>query len=218
MELELQNLPAALFEGIEPENRMGMLGCTGYHILHYGKGQTILLEEENVDHIGIILEGAVDMVKEDLWGNPTILARMGKDALFGETFACGEDTRATVSFVAAESCRVLFIPFHKIMHTCTMACEFHHRLIENMVRIIAEKNRELLHKVEVVSQKSLREKLLTYLSVQAQKQGSRYFQIPLDRAELAQYLCADRSAVSRELSAMKAAGLIDYQKDMFRIL
>ena len=138
--------------------------------------------------------------------------------MFGETFACSEDTKSVVTFTAAEDTQVLFVPFYKIMHTCSMACEFHQRLVENMVRIIAAKNRELLRKVEIISKKTLREKILTYLSAQAQIQGTRYFEIPLGRLELAEYLCADRSALTRELASMKADGLIDYDKNLFRIL
>ena len=99
-----------------------------------------------------------------------------------------------------------------------MACEFHHRLIKNMVSIIADKNRDLMRKVEVVSKRTIREKLLAYLSIQAQVQQSRYFEIPLGRLELAEYLCVDRSALTRELAKMKDEGLIDYDKNCFRML
>ena len=91
-------------------------------------------------------------------------------------------------------------------------------MIENMVRIIARKNRELMRKVEVVSKKSLREKILAYLSIQSQSQGSNRFEVPLGRVEWAEYLCADRSALTRELAKMKDEGLIDYQRNSFEIL
>ena len=207
-----------LFAGIEPDDLKAMLGCMGYHVTTFLKGETIALEEENIHYIGIILSGAVDMVKEDLWGNKTMLVRMHPGELFGETFAGGLDTLSVVSFTVPEETRILFMPFRKIMHTCTMTCVFHHRLVENMVQMIASKNRDLMRKVEVVSKKNLREKILAYLSIQAQMHNSRYFEVPLGRVELADYLCADRSALTRELSNMKKEGLIDYDKNMFRIL
>lgn len=215
---EIMELDTALFGGIKKEDMGAMLSCTGYHISTYSKGQVIALENEKIRHVGIVLSGAVDMVKEDVWGHKTLLARIGKEELFGESFACCEDNLSLVTFSAPEDTKVLFIPFHRIMHTCSMACEFHHKLVENMVRIIAGKNRELMKKVEVVSQKTLREKILAYLSHQSQRAESRYFEIPLSRQELAEYLCADRTALSRELASMKADGLIDYDKNMFRIL
>lgn len=207
-----------LFEGIRKEDLQVMLNCIGYHINTYRKNETIALEEEHISYIGIVLSGAVDMIKEDLWGNKTLLVRMHEKELFGETFACGEDTLSVVTFVVPKETTVLFLPFKKVMHTCSRTCVFHHRLIENMVRLIANKNRDLMRKVEVISQKSLREKILAYLSIQAQVNKSKYFELPLGRVELADYLCADRSALTRELANMKADGLIDYDKKMFRIL
>ena len=218
MDAQIANVNSPLFDGIGSENMDAMLGCTGYHIGAYQKGQIIILEEEQIRHVGIVLSGTVDMVKEDVWGNKTLLARMGKNELFGETFACGDDNRSAVTFVAPENARVLFLPFHRMMHTCTNACAFHQKLVENMVRIIANKNRELMRKVEIVSKKTLREKILTYLSIQSQIQNSRYFEIPLGRSELAAYLCADRTALARELGNMKSDGVIDFDKNMFRIL
>lgn len=214
----MNDVKSPLFDGIGPEDRKTMLGCIGYHIGTFQKGDIVAFEDENIKHIGILLSGTVDMIKEDLWGNKTMLVRMRKDELFGETFACGEDNLSVVTFEVSEDAKILFIPFDRVMHSCTMACVFHHRLIENMVHIIANKNRDLMRKVEVVSKRSIREKLLTYLSIQAQAQESRYFEIPLGRVELAEYLCVDRSALTRELAKMKDDGLIDYDKNCFRIL
>ena len=207
-----------LFEGIRQEDRGAMLGCIGYHIGTFRKGDIVAFEAENIRHIGIVLSGAVDMIKEDLWGSKTMLVRMRRDELFGETFACGEDKLSVVTFMVSEDARILFLPFDRVMHSCTMACRFHHQLIENMVHIIAKKNRDLMRKVEVVSKRTIREKLLAYLSIQAQIQESRYIELPLGRLELAEYLCVDRSALTRELVKMKTEGLIDYDRNCFRIL
>ena len=214
----VSEVQSPLFDGISRSERKAMLGCIGYHIGSFRKGDIVAFEAENIKHIGIIMEGAVDMVKEDLWGNKTMLLRMRRDELFGETFACGQDNLSVVTFQVSEDARILFMPFERVMHSCTMACRFHHQLIENMVHIIAKKNRDLMRKVEVVSKRSIREKLLAYLSIQAQNQNSRYFEIPLGRVELAEYLCVDRSALTRELTKMKEDGLIDYDKNCFRIL
>ena len=213
----LDGVRSPLFDGISKQERGAMLGCIGYHIGTFKKGGIVALEGENLRHIGIVLSGSVDMVKEDLWGHKTMLLRIRKDEIFGETFACGEDNLSVVTFQVSEDARILFLPFDRVMHSCTMACRFHHQLIENMVHIIANKNRDLMRKVEVVSRRSIREKLLTYLSIQSQAQGSRYFEIPLGRLELAEYLCVDRSALTRELAKMKDEGLLDYDRNWFRI-
>lgn len=214
----LRTVNSALFEGICYEDRRAMLGCIGYHIGTFRKGDIINFEDEKIKHVGIVVEGSVDMIKEDLWGNKTMLVRSRKDDVFAETFACGSDNLSMVTFQVSEDATILFLPFNRVMHNCTMACQFHHQLIENMVHVIANKNRDLMRKVEVVSKRTTREKLLSFLSIQAQLQQTRYFEIPLGRVELAEYLCVDRSAMTRELSKMKEDGLIDYDKNCFRML
>ena len=207
-----------LFSGIKMEDMEPMLQCLSYSISSFKKGDFIILEEDTVLNIGIILEGSIDMIKEDFWGNKTTLVRIKAGDLFGETFAGSKDATSTVSFYAAYNTTVLFIPFNRVMHSCTMACSFHHRLVENMVFLIAEKNKELMQKVEVISKKTLREKIMAYLSIHAAAQGTQYFEIPLGRVELADYLCADRSALTRELSNMQNEGLIDFDRNTFRLL
>ena len=216
--MDVKNVKSPLFAGIDTRDMEGMLGCIGYHIRQFQKGEIIAFEEETINHVGVVLSGAVDMIKEDIWGNRTMLVRTYPEDIFGETFACGAESSSLVSFVAAQDSKVLFLSFCRVMHTCTHACQFHQTLIENMVRLIARKNRELMRKVEVVSKKTLREKLLAYLSIQAQTQGAKRFEIPLGRVEWAEYLCADRSALTRELARMKEEGILDYQNNTFTIL
>ena len=213
---EFKKMP--LFKGIKEEEMEPMLTCIGGKVKQYKKGSIIPLANEPVKYVGILLSGKVHMIKEDLWGSKTILAIMRQNEVFGETFACGSRPDSAVTFLAAEDTNVLYLPFRKVLHSCNLSCIFHHRLIENMVTLIADKNWQLMEKVEVTSKKTLRDKILTYLSLQAQKNGSKYFEIPLGRIELAEYLCADRSAMTRELANMKEAGLIDYEKNTFRLL
>lgn len=218
MKALIKEIRSPLFDGIAPEDRMAMLGCTGYHMATFRKGDIVAFEEDSIKHIGIILSGVVDMVKEDLWGNKTLLVRLRRDEVFGETFACGSDPLSAATFVVFEDANILFLPFNRVMHNCANSCEFHHRLIENMVRVIADKNRDLVRKIEIVSKRTIREKLLAYLSIQAQLQNTRYLELPLGRVELAEYLCVDRSALTRELVKMKDDGLIDYDRNCFRML
>ena len=214
----LMQLNSPLFDGVAPEDRKRMLGCIGYHIAKFRKGDIIAFEEEHIRNVGIVLSGSVDMIKEDVWGNKVLVARMGKDELFGETFAWGKNKMSAVTFVVSEEAKVVMLPLDRVMHSCTNICVCHQQLVENMVHIIADKNRDLIRKIEVISKRTIREKLLAYLSIQAQLQNTRYFEIPLGRTELADYLCVDRSALTRELVKMREDGLIDYDKNCFRIL
>ena len=217
MELNIMEVNAPLFEGITPEERKGMLGCIGYHLERFRKGDIIAIEDDSIRSVGIVLTGSVDMIKEDVWGNKVLVSRMGKDEIFGESFAWGKNKQSAVTFTVSEDAQVLVIPLDRVMHSCTNTCVCHRQLVENMVHIIADKNRELIHKIEVISKRTIREKLLSYLSSQAQTQNTHYFEIPLGRTELAEYLCVDRSALTRELAKMREEGLIDYDKNCFRI-
>lgn len=207
-----------LFAGISSEDLLSVFQCLGSFIKTYKKGEYILLSEDDVTCVGVILEGNVKMIKEDLWGNKTILAVMEQKELFGELFACGNTIAATVTFVAGKDTRVLYLPFDRVMHSCKKSCLFHHKLIENMVTLIADKSVQLMEKLEIVTKKTLREKILCFLDHQARKHNSRYFTIAMGRVELSEYLCADRSALTRELNLMKSEGIIDFDKNTFKIL
>ena len=217
MELNIMDVNTPLFEEITPQERTKMLGCIGYHLERFRKGDIIAIEEENIRTVGIVLAGSVDMIKEDIWGNKVLVSRMGKNEIFGESFAWGKNKQSAVTFTVSEDAQVLVISLDRVMNGCSTTCPCHRQLAENMVHIIAEKNRELIRKIEIISKRTIREKLLAYLSSQAQIQNARYFEIPLGRTELADYLCVDRSALTRELTKMRDDGLIDYDKNCFRI-
>ena len=194
-----------LFEGIRTENLNELLHCLHNYVREYEKGEVVIIEEENIQHIGIVLRGTVHMLKYDYWGKQTMLAYMGQGEMFGEVFAVQKKNNSQVSFVAN-----IIQPWHR-------ACVFHHKLSENMFNLIGQKSVKLMERIEVASKSTLREKILSYLSMQAQKAGSSKFEIPLNRSALADYLDSNRSAMTRELFAMKEEGLIDFQKNEFSL-
>lgn len=200
------------------ENIHAALQCVGAFWKEYQKGEYIILEEDKVQCVGCILDGQVQMVREDLWGNKSVLLNIGKRELFGESFACGSRLTASVAFVAKDKVNVLFLPFDRVLHTCSFSCAHHHDLLANMISLIAEKNVAFISKIDILSKKTLREKISAYLMEQASYHNSQYFTIPLGRVPLAEYLNADRSALTRELNSMKEEGLIDFEKNTFRIL
>jgi CRP-like cAMP-binding protein len=101
------------------------------------------------------------------------------------------------------------LPFQRMLRTCGTACGFHSKLIENMVAMLARKNLVLNEKLEILSGRSIRERVMLYLQREARRQGSRRVRIPFTRTELADYVCVDRSALSREISRMCAQRLIE---------
>ncbi|MEE8817196.1 MAG: Crp/Fnr family transcriptional regulator [Lachnospiraceae bacterium] len=207
-----------LFAGVHENEIVPMLHCTGAYQKTFQSGEAILLKEDSVPCAGLILKGSVQMVQEDVFGVRTILMTLGPGEFFGESFACGTQLHACVTFEAQTDTKAVYFPFHRMLTMCGSACSFHQRLIENMVFLLADKNTRLMAKLEILSKRTLTQKILSLLSFEAQRAGSLYFTLPMNRDEMAEYLCVNRSALSRELSLMKDKGLIDYDRNTFRIL
>ena len=165
-----------------------------------------------------MLTGNVHVIQEDFWGNRTILANIEPGELFGEAFSCAGLDKLPVSVLAVQDSEVLMIDYRKIITTCSSSCVFHTALIHNMLRILADKNVMLTQKMELLTKNTTREKLLAYLSLQAQQAGSTKFNIPFNRQGLADYLSVDRSAMSAELSKMQKDGVLVYKKNRFELL
>jgi CRP/FNR family transcriptional regulator, dissimilatory nitrate respiration regulator len=208
----------SLFKGIETAGIEDILGCLGSNVKHYIKNQTIILTGSEVSSLGIILKGSVQVIREDIMGNRMIVANLGEGEIFGETFACAGITESPVSVVAAEPCQVLMIAINRIVTPCSKACSFHSNLITNLLQLLARKNLYLNNKMELLSKRTIREKIMAYLTSEAEKHHSNSFEIPLNRNELADYLCIDRSAMSREISRLKEEGRIEYRKNYFKII
>ncbi len=204
-----------LFSGIKESDLVAMLNCVGAAIKNYRKGEIILLTNDEVPYVGVILKGSVHMVIENITGEQTLLSIIREGELFGESFVCGDGLSSYTTFSAAHPATVLFMPFHKVMHTCTMKCEFHHRLIENMITMVANKNVRLMQKIDVSSQKTIRRKILSYLRMLSLEQNSLTVDLAVSRTVWAEYLGVHRSALSRELASMKEEGVLDFRKNRF---
>lgn len=208
----------AVFAELKQDNIQAMLTCLGAYTKEISAGEFIFLEEEAVNYVGFILSGGVHMIKEDENGDKSILLYIGAGSLFGESYGIPAYNVSAVSFKAGRDCHILFMPFHKVFHLCNPKCKFHNKLIQNITKLMAEKNAKLIQKVEIMTKKGLREKVMTYLRMEEEGRIGEPFEIPFGRVELAEFLAADRSALTRELGNMKKAGLIDFDKNRFRIL
>jgi CRP-like cAMP-binding protein len=208
----------ALFDGMTWEEITALLSCLGGVRRSYGEGNVICLEGETARHIGVVLEGAVQVVDEDVFGRRSIVGVMEAGELFGEAFACAEVVKAPLSTWSKTNSEILFLEYRRVIHTCSDACSFHSRLVVNMVSVLAKKNVLLNQKIRYLSRRSTRGKLLAYLSECAKNAGDPVFQIPFDRQALADYLCVERSAMSAELSKLRQEGVLDFHRSTFRFL
>lgn len=207
-----------LFEGIRMEDLSGMLTCIGGRTLTAVKGQSVYREGDPATHIGLVLSGAVRLVREDYFGNRSIVAHISPGELFGETYACAGVASIPISVVADEDSTVLLMDCRRITTTCSHACAFHSRIIFNLMRLVAKKNLVYDQKIQVTSKRSTREKLMAYLLNQAKLQGTNSFRIPYDRQELADYLEVDRSGLSSEISKLRKEGILESEKNLFTLL
>ncbi|WP_320129971.1 Crp/Fnr family transcriptional regulator [uncultured Sphaerochaeta sp.] len=205
-----------LFKQVSEKELPLLLSCLQPRKANFAKDATLIHEGDTVKEVGIILSGSLQIVRNDFWGNKTLVSRFSVGDLFGETLACsGEPSQ--IRAIAEVDLQVLFLDVKKIITSCSNNCVFHTKLIENMVTILAEKNQMLMKKMAHITKRSTREKLLSYLSEESIKANNQSFVIPFDRQQLADYLCVERSAMSNELSKMRFEGLLDYHKNGFTL-
>jgi len=204
-----------LFKDIEANDINSLLTCLSAKTKYFMANQTVFLAGSKSEFVGIVLSGQVQVVKEDFYGNRNIIASVEKGQLFGEAFACADLKILPVSVFVSENSEIMLIDYRRIIKTCPHHCSFNSKLIYNMLRIVANKNIMLSQKIEFVSKRTTKEKLLAYLSSEAKKAGSNSFSIPFNRQELADYLFVDRSAMSAELCKLRDSGVIEFNKNKF---
>lgn len=207
-----------LFDGIDPADLPGMLDCLGARVTAAKKNQVVIAEGDPATHVGIMLIGSVQIVKEDFYGNRSIVGRAESGELFGESFACADIGALPVSVVAEQDSQIMLINSSRITASCSNACVFHRKIIFNLLRIVASKNLAFHQKLEITAKRTTREKLMSYLMAQAKQRGSNRFTIPFDRQALADYLAVDRSAMSAELSKLRREGILKCEKSHFELL
>ncbi|MCL2883628.1 MAG: Crp/Fnr family transcriptional regulator [Coriobacteriia bacterium] len=209
---------SALFADISRDEIPSLLTCLDGRLKTCTEGRYILMAGEAAKGVGLLLSGSAHIIQEDYWGNRLLVDDLAPGDLFAEAFSCAREKQLSISVVAATDCKVLLVDLLKIISTCPSACSFHRQLIANLLSILARKNVQLVGRLEDLSRRSTRDKLLSYFSRQALKEGSSHFEIPFNRQQLADYLAVDRSALSAELSRMQKSGILRYQKNNFELL
>lgn len=205
-----------LFDKIDEKDLQGILTCLGAFEKIYSKNEIIVNEGDRINFVGIVIEGGVKILKTDYNGNEVIIAEVANGEMFAEVFACAEILKSPVSITATTNSCVMFFDYKKIISSCSSSCSFHQQLILNMIGILAKKSLYLNRRIDIISKRTLRDKILTYLNYE--RGGLNKFCISMNREEMANFLCADRSAVSNELAKMKKDGIINYKKNEFTII
>lgn len=199
-----------LFHCIEKDDVIRMLECMKARRKKFKKGDFIFMAGWSKPEVSILISGRAQIVRENAWGDSMLVGVIEEGDMFGEAFAYMDVKSIPVSAVAAENGEALMLDV-KCIHTCENSCEFHQRFVLNLVRIIARKNSMLNQKMFYLNHKTIRGRLTACFSDLIKAQSSFTFELPFNRTELANYLCIDRSAMTRELSNMKREGILDYQ-------
>ncbi len=194
-----------------------MFGCLGFYEKRYPKNAIIFHAGDTVTELGLVMAGSVNIVVNTYWGSSSILGHVGKGKIFAEAYAAIPGKELLCEVVACEDCHVLFLPMEKALTQCDDGCHCHNRLIRNIIRISAEKNLSLSNRMMHITPRTIRERVLSYLSKKMMEAGSSCFTIPFSRQQLAEYLCVDRAALSNELGKMQKEGLLTFCKNEFSL-
>lgn len=201
-----------LFAGLDGQELADALGQLNVRRRRVLRGAFLLRQGQDAGSFGILLSGRAHILREDFWGGRDLIAGLEPGELFGEAYACA-GAPAGVSVQAAEDAAALFLDIRRLL-----APEGDIRLLRNLLSVSARKNLQLNEKLVHVTRRTTRDKLLSYLSREAVRQGSGSFAIPFDRQQLADYLAVDRSAMSQALGRLRREGLIDFRKNRFTLL
>ena len=213
----MQEIDTALFRDMTREELSEMSALGALRERAFSRGETILHAGARVSELGVVLSGLVHIESVDYWGNRSILGAVAPGEVFAESYAvCGE--KLMVSAVAAEDTRVLFADLERLLAPDNAACPWQAKLLRALTALCARKNLALSSRIFSTTPKTVRGRLLTFLSEQVVKNGGTKFSVPFDRQQMADYLNLDRSALSKELGKMRDEGLLEFRKNRFRLL
>lgn len=206
-----------LFRGIPAGDFGVLLEHLKAETRSYKKGDLICHAGEHTNALGIVLTGSVTIESDDIFGNRSVLDKVGPGQVFAETYACVPNEPMLVNVAAAENCTVLFLKTAQILSPCPVNCRHHGKLIENLLLVSAQKNLSLSRRIFHTAPKTIRGRLISYLSFQAIRESSDSFTIPFNRQQLADYLSVDRSALSKEMGKMRDEAILNFSKNHFEL-
>ena len=205
-----------LFENVQNNEVLELLKCIGIKTKVFRKNAFILKAGSKIDYLAVILGGRAVMSKTDSFGKQTVIEELKMNDIFGHNIVCCGLDKSPVDVIAENECEVLFLPFEKVVTPCAKLCPYHLQLIKNVMKMISKRNSLLNDKIDIIGQKTTRDKIMALL--ETYHNGQRVFSIPYTREEMAKFLCVDRSAMSRELCRMRDEGILKFSKNHFGIL
>lgn len=216
---ELKKSP--LFHGITYEDYLSMMDCFQTIQKNFRADEQIYdfaTSETDADAVGVIEQGTALLIRIDEEGVSTVLEELGSGGVFGKSLAFAASGRDSLEVISRTSCAVMFINYSQILKRCERACFHHSILVQNLLRLISDKAQRLSERVDVLSRRSIREKLLCCFRQLADKNDGTSFVLPFSLSTLAEYIAADRSAMMRQLKEMRKDGMILSEGRKFTLL
>lgn len=208
-----------LFKGIDQNDCRRMISCFNADIRKFKTGSKIMDYSDNPDKLGIVLSGTAVMVRYDINGVRSIMESLGEQSIFGVYFTFTASQRSGIEIIAENECEIMFVKRSEITKRCENACQCHSRVVENLLELMSEKAISLNERIEVLSQRSIEDKLISCLSIIEEKTPKgKTPKIPFSTTALSDYLCVNRSALQREMTRLKKAGILTISKRKFTLV
>lgn len=207
-----------LFQGLSKNEIEEMLPYFRGKVRLFAKDEILQWEQSSVDSIGILLSGSAVAYRSTASGHHVIMNYLHAASVFGDILAADPSRTSPVTIQTLEPCEALFIDYTRFVSGPVVQCSGYGRLMHNYIETISRRYFALQDRIACLIMPTLREKILYFLYEQSGDRKGEPFTIPFDRAAMADYLNADRSALSRELSTLKNEGILDYHKNTFKLL
>ena len=205
-----------LFENKSLKNKEKLFKIFRASTVKYTKGINIIDYMDRTNSIGIIDSGSIDIVQTDYDGNETLIDELTSNDIFGSTIY-SIVLSDECSIVTKENTIVTFIDYREIENAEFIKSDFYITFVQNLLAIIFEQMSLKNKRIDILTKKTIRNKLLTYFKQLSREQGSKSITLPFSLTTLARFISVDRSAMIRELKYLKEEGIIDQKTKKIRL-
>ena len=208
----MEIIQCPLFSNISQEECQRILLCFGANRCHFLPGELLSFQKYQQGKIGLLLSGRADVVRLDYDGSRTLMEPLEEGCVFGEALAFSGGSCEQLYLECHTRCEILFFDYDHFTKRCSNACAHHNQLLQNLFSLLSKKVLIMSSRVEVLSHRSIRAKLLCYFRITAAAAQNTSFELPFSITALSEYICADRSAMMRELKSLKEEGYLTMAK------
>ena len=206
-----------LFRGLPPADLERYI-LPRIRLAEYPRGTILLHPQQELAEFGIVASGAVHIIHITIDGDSRIMDSLEEGEVYGADLMCTRSRLSPYHAMAAQACTMVHLPIPLVMEEGFLPDSQRQQILMQLLKLIAHDNMRKDYRLAILSQKGLRDRLMTYLTMQAAKRGTHTFSIPFDREALASFLCVNRSALSHEITLMRQEGIIDCRKNVFTLL